>query len=134
MSLQVMIEWPKDGSTVCFEDLTAHLVLAVQHCYKLERQNRDLDVPYKGYRIGNKERATCLSPDHQLSAEQLRYSEEEQGRDALTEILGLAVRLGIEQGRRLAKEEDPLYQLYVNNLKKLYRDRRGEESNEPTDP
>ena len=46
---------------------------------------------------------TCFSPDKQLSAENLKYSEDDQGRDALDEIIGLVFRLGVEQGRRIFK-------------------------------
>lgn len=69
--------------------------------YDLTRTNESSDVPYGGYDIGRDERAGSFSPAERLTAEQLRYDELDQGRDAATVILGLAVQLGVEQGRRI---------------------------------
>lgn len=95
-----MKEWPSDNEPVHFEDLVAPLAIAMRHAYNLERKEL-CDIPYNGYDIGSRDLACCLSIPARLKAEQLRYAHEEQGRDALTEILSMAVQLGIEQGRRV---------------------------------
>lgn len=98
-----MRDWPKGPKeTAQFSDLADPVVEAIRFGYTMARRRATQDVPYQGYDIGEREKATCLLPDDQLTAEQLRYSEEDQGRDLLTEAIGIAVRLGIEQGRRLA--------------------------------
>jgi hypothetical protein len=93
--------WPANDAPMDFESLTKPLVRAMRFAYKLRRQNRDKDIPWTGPEIGERERATCLSPSTQLSSENMIYSEDEQGRDGLEEIIGLALRIGIEQGRRI---------------------------------
>jgi hypothetical protein len=82
--------WPQDGQYLDFEKICAPLVKALRFAFKLTRKNRDKDIPYKGPNIGPRERASCLSAKHQLSAEMLQYSEEDQGRKADEEIIGLA--------------------------------------------
>lgn len=95
-----MSAWPKDDAPVGdFEQLTNPLVQAVRFCYSLARKNEDKDIPYKGF-DGCYRRAS-----DQFAAENLRYSDEDQGRDALTEIIGYAVQVGIEQGRRIELEK-----------------------------
>jgi hypothetical protein len=96
-----MREWPDDGSPVSMEDLATGIVKAIRFAYRLKRQNADLDVPYTGYNIGEQALANCFDPVTQLTAEKLRYSKYDQGREAIDEIVALAVRLGIEQGRRI---------------------------------
>jgi hypothetical protein len=53
--------------------------------------------------------ATYFTFDERVSAEQLRYDDEEQGRDPLEVIIGIAIQLGIEQGRRV--EAEPIAEL-----------------------
>lgn len=100
-----MKEWPKDGSPVSFEEIVVSLRKALLFGYKVERKNKDQDIPWDGLNIGPKELSTCLSPEEALTAEMLAYDEEDQNRDLLDVVLQLAVQLGIEQGRRLAHEE-----------------------------
>jgi len=98
--------WPEDEEPIEFEKLTKPLVNAVWFAYDLTRKNEDADIPWEGPDIGWRERATCFGPKEQLTSKNLTYSKEEQGRSALEEIVGLAIRLGIEQGRRIATSED----------------------------
>ena len=85
-------QWPADGSTVSFGDL-------VDPLRKVLRRGE-----YAGYDIGEREKAGCLSPDEALAPEQLdRYRE--RGTDRAAVVLGIAVQLGIEQGRRMAIQE-----------------------------
>ena len=97
------MDWPPDDAPANFEDLTAPICAAIRFAYRLQRRNQDRDIPWSGPEIGAEERATALLAQAQLGAVNLAYSLDDQGRDALTEIIGLAVRLGIEQGRRIVK-------------------------------
>jgi len=94
-------QWHIDGSPASFEDIVAPLKKAIKFAYKMRRQNRTKDIPWNGLDIGQPELATCFHADENLMAEHMKFSKEAQGRDALDEILGLAIRLGIEQGRRI---------------------------------
>ena len=101
-----MVKWPKDNEPVSFEYITEPIVDAIQFAYEMKRVNKDKDIPYNGLDVGRKEAATCLRAYDQLSSYNLACSHEEQGRTALEEIVGLAVRLGIEQGRRIEQSSD----------------------------
>ncbi len=98
-----MKKWRKDGEPESFTSIADHIKKAIKFAYKMERTNVKKDIKWEGLDIGQKEKATCYSPDEQLTAENLKYSFEEQDKDALDEILALALRLGIEQGRRIEK-------------------------------
>jgi len=96
-----MKDWPENNQPANFEDIIAPLKKTLRFAYKMRRQNQNKDIPYDGFDIGARQRVTCFHADEILSVELLKFSKEDQGRDALDEILGIAVRLGIEQGRRL---------------------------------
>ncbi len=72
----------------------------------MKRRNRSKDFDYQGYTQGKNELACCLDPETIFTAENLRYDKENQGRDALEVAVSVAVQLGIEQGRRIEKEEN----------------------------
>jgi hypothetical protein len=96
--------WPKDGSPLGFSELSDALVNAVNFAYKLERQNKRRSIPWHGPERQPQDFACGGSIKWTLSAKQLAYSEIEQDRDALREIIGVAIGLGIEQGRRIFRE------------------------------
>jgi hypothetical protein len=101
-----MKPWPKDKTeTVGFEALMKPLKKAVDFMYDLTRKNRDRDVPYNGYDIGQKEHVTVPEPTQMLSVEHLRYSEE-QGVEPIEVILQIAFLLGMEQGRRYSADQN----------------------------
>ena len=104
ISSRCYLPWPDDDKPIRFELLANEICKAIRFAYKIKRQNEDQDIPWRGPNIGPSDRVTCLSPHEQLSAEMLAWSKDDQGRDALDEIVGLALRLGIEQGRRIFKE------------------------------
>lgn len=99
-----MKEWPADNKIVNFSELTEPITKAIRHAYALKRLPLK-DIPWTGYRLGKRERATSFEHEEHLTAQNLEYSDTEQGRDALEEIVGIAVRLGIEQGRRCFRDE-----------------------------
>lgn len=92
-----------------FEDLSDPILRAIRHCYHVRRVRKKEDVPWSGPEIGEGEQANSLQAAYRLSAEALAYSLDDQGRNAMEEIVGLAIQLGIEQGRRIARS-DTAYQ------------------------
>ena len=96
-------QWPDDDKPTQFSQMADSICDAIRFAYSLDRQNEDLDIPWNGLNIGKEDRRTCHQPIEQLSTDTLACSED-QGRDALDEIVGLAIRLGIEQGRRIFKD------------------------------
>jgi hypothetical protein len=105
-----MEKWPKDGSAVSFRRMGDPVRKAILFAYNIERKNRNRNIPWDGLDIGDAEKARCFSPNEQLKVKNLRYSEGEQSRDALDEIIGIAIQLGIEQGRRVFRNSTE-YQL-----------------------
>lgn len=112
-----MKEWPADDKTANFEDIVKPICLAIWCAYDLKRKNVGKDIPYNGLEVGRSVLATNLGIQERFAAEQLRYSEEEQGRDALTEIVSAAVQLGIEQGRRIEQDTHKLNDLLIGAYK-----------------
>lgn len=107
-------QWPDDDKPASFEDITDPLCAAVRFCYGLKRKNKDKDIPYRGYDIGKHCAHVALRAEEKFSVERLvGYSEEEQGRDALVEIMGFAVQLGMEQGRRIDAERNTFKKLLL---------------------
>lgn len=96
--------WPKGNKTVMFTDLVAPCRSAIEFAFDLKRKNRNRSIPWGGYDIGSDTKVTTFAPDEALRLRNLRYNEQDQGRDALDVILGIAIQLGIEQGRRVAYE------------------------------
>jgi hypothetical protein len=99
-----MSDWPKDGKPASFGDITGPICDAIRFAYRLERQNTDKDIPWQGLPKGRHELANTLPIDQALSAENLAYSLDEQGRDALREILAVLAQLAFEQERRISYE------------------------------
>lgn len=125
-----MQEWPDDGVPVSLEDLATPIVKAIRFAYRLKRQNADLDVPYQGYDIGERERGNCFDPVTQLTAQKLRVAKYDQGREAIEEIVALAIRLGIEQGRRVAMMGSEFNKLQAEaEIGRLYLKRLAGETN-----
>lgn len=87
-----------------FSELVKPIKKAILFAYDLKRKNENKNIPYKGYNIGEKSLVTCFSPVETLRVKNLKYSLEDQGRDALDEIIAIAIQLGIEQGYRIFKD------------------------------
>lgn len=96
--------WPIDGGPLPFEDIANPVLAAIHQAYALERKDRN--IVWVGPNIGKDDRACCLPPNEALSAESLRYQEDEQGREPIEALVTLAVQLGIEQGRRIARSSE----------------------------
>ena len=106
-----MKQWPEDNKTVTFSDLVTSVRECVDFHYRLSRKNTVEPMNYQGYDIGSSVKATSLSPDEALSLEQLDYDLTVQGRDAMDTIIGIAIQLGVEQGRRIEHENVKLLEL-----------------------
>lgn len=85
----------------------------MRFAYDLTRRNQGRSIPWSGPPIGRHEAATSLEAKNRLSAKMLEYSKEDQGRDALDEIIGVAIQLGIEQGRRCFRDSDTFKTLKI---------------------
>lgn len=98
-------EWPEDNTPVKFRDIVEPLYEAVLFAYEVKRKNKNKDIPYEGYELGEDELVTCISMKEGLSAEVLKWARDSHGESALLRILSVAVQLGIEQGRRVAVQQ-----------------------------
>jgi hypothetical protein len=100
--------WPMEGEGESwrgvgdFETLVEPFIKATKFAYKMSRKNRGKDIPYHGYTTTD---GRSLSPQERFTAESLEYDETDQGRDALTVILGSLASVAIEYGKRLALKE-----------------------------
>ncbi len=111
------IDWPeKSGEPAEFSEIVEPVVKAIRFAYRLKRQNKDKDVPWDGLPIGAWGRATCLHNHEALTKDNLNYDEHEQGRDPLQTIIGIAVRLGIEQGHRIFKSSTEYHLLKLRDF------------------
>jgi hypothetical protein len=95
-----MKKWPKGNKQAQFTDITKPICEAIRFAYDLKRKNRGRNVPWDGLDIGENMKACYMSPNERLQRDNLKYDEQEQDRDALQIIVGIAVQLGIEQERR----------------------------------
>jgi len=117
--------WPKDNAPLHFGDLVGPVVKAIRQAYKmrLRRSIYKRGLKWTGYDIGARDKACCCSPDAHLTGENLLYSNNNQGRSPLEEIVALAVKTGIEQGRRLQWEsgetERQLVRMASNTLREV---------------
>lgn len=96
-----MKDWPAGDKPARFTDILEPLCAALEEGLALGERVYDAGLSWDGLEIGRSEQATCLLVAEALTGFQLRFSIEDQGRDWKQELLGIAVRLGIEQGRRI---------------------------------
>ena len=101
------VPWPEGDEPLSFGALTAPVLSAIRFAYRLERQHKDQDIPWTGPNIGEGSLVVSFPPDLCLTRKNLAYSLDDQGRCALEEIIGIAVQLGIEQGRRMEVTSSP---------------------------
>ena len=94
-------QWPDDGSTVSFDEIAEPIIDVIKFAYSLERKNKGKSIPYDGYDIGKSIKHVSLSPDESLCADNLSFEND----SPLKIIIGIAIQLGIEQGKRIATKE-----------------------------
>lgn len=94
-----MTDWPENDAPVGFDELTGPVMKVIREYYDLTPSG--LFPTWEGLPLPTEMRATCLGYEETLTGEYLEYAEKEQGRSPLETMLGIAVQLGIEQGRRI---------------------------------
>jgi len=121
-----MKKWPKDDKPARFEDICNDICKAINFAYTLQRRNASKNIPWKGLEIGKQSLCGSFGMKEALSAESLAYQLEDQGRDALKILVGRAVMLGIEQGRRaevnstVSQIKDITFRLMEARLEAVY--------------
>jgi len=99
-----MKKWPKDPKKVVgFEDICQPIRSAMKQAYKLIRINKDKNIKWTGFEQCEECLATDFHPNEKLKAKSLKFNEDDQDRDALDVIIGIAVQQGIEQGMRMQR-------------------------------
>lgn len=93
-----MKKWGENNELADFAELSDSIKEAILFAYEIKRKNKDKSIPWEGYDVGQS--INFPSPDETFDFANLKWAEEEHGRDALDEIITLAIQLGIEQGRR----------------------------------
>lgn len=102
-----------------FDDITLNLRDSIEFAYTLRRKRKGKSIPYNGPELTALDLLVgAPGVKETLEAEWLRISDEDQGRDALQEILGCAVRIGIEQGFRMFAKDRRITELYVSVLRR----------------
>lgn len=97
---QSVRDWPANEEPASLESLASACKRALMQGITWERINADRDVEWAGPPAGRDGRSTALGFPDMLRADYLG-AEREQGRDVIDVILAIAIRLGIEQGRRI---------------------------------
>lgn len=97
--------WPADNGPLSFEDIARPVLHAIRFAYDLKRRDRRRSIPWRGPEIDKRDQACSPTITERLQAKNLSYVEEDQGREALEEIITGAIQLGIAQGRRLARSD-----------------------------
>jgi len=88
-------EWPPDEQAADFEEITYPIVRVLKIAIKKGDKVYKEGIRWTGFKQGEESRATVPSPSVMLHAKNLKYSKEDQGRDVYTEIISIAVQLGI---------------------------------------
>ncbi len=112
-----MKQWPRNRKKpLVFSVLVSSICKYVRKNYDLVQRGPSLTA-YNGYTLGIDALACSLPPDEALTHEALAYTLESHGRDGLEVILTTAVQLGIEQGKRIERENSSsLRELFVKLL------------------
>ena len=104
-----------------FDELTEPVCKAIRALYRLTPWNNGDSIKWTGPELGKRMKAHSLEFDELLTRESLEWNDEDQGRDPLMVVVGIAIQLGIEQGRRLYRKDQEvsmtLLELAVKVLK-----------------
>lgn len=91
-----MKRWPDNGAPASFEALVEPLAKWLRAYV-----NNGRVETYDGFPLGEREAGGALQPVDALTFESLKYNFDNHGRDAFDAVIGAAIQLGLEQGRRL---------------------------------
>ena len=92
--------WPNKNLMASFSDIVDPLREALQIALDEKKEVYKEGIEWTGLKIGRKNSATLFNPSEALHASNLTHANKSQNRDVFTEILSIAVQLGMEQGRR----------------------------------
>jgi len=97
------MDWPKDDAPAEFEHLVEALTRAFKQgaWWRPRYEHKDKDIIWVGPPLPK----NVLSPEEQLSAGGRQYSAD-KGRNFVELMFGLALQIGIEQGRKIEREEN----------------------------
>ena len=104
-----MPDWPENGDPLPFVDLVAPVRAALCYAYHVDWCGGNLgepmpDIPWTGPRRLSLVQCAVVPPEHRLEGRNLD-AELLKNRDPLDVILGLAVELGIQQGRIIERRD-----------------------------
>lgn len=114
-----MKNWPEDKFTyVYYEELMAPLRKSLNAAYDIKRTPLK-NIPYDGFNAGPDWLCGNPPPDQQLQADMIKYHKE-RDRDVMDILLNIAFALGMEQGRRMERQDNKsellLADIYRNQL------------------
>ncbi len=92
--------WPADNKMVGFPDIADPIREALQIAMDKGEKVYEEGIEWTGLKQGFKNQATVPSPLEALHSYNLKRSNKKQNRDVFTEIITIAIQLGMEQGRR----------------------------------
>lgn len=93
-------DWPANNKMADFGSIANPLREALQIAIDKGNKVYEEGIEWTGLKQGSINRSIVFQPSMALHSINLKYSNEEQNRDVFTEILNIAIQLGIEQGRR----------------------------------
>lgn len=94
-------KWPKNNVPVSFDILADSICNSIRQAYELKRINSSIPIPYEGYELPDNQLITNSKIREQLKPENIAWLKEDQFMDELQILIGIALSLGIEQGRRV---------------------------------
>ena len=123
-----MKKWPeKQTETVNFVELMIPLKKIMKDNYT-QKSNVVKTIPYDGYDFGPIGRACLPGPKELLKASNLKYDQEEQGRELMDTLLMVVFNLGMENGRRASNEQTRQILSAVQNIKDCMESPAGAEA------
>lgn len=99
-----MKKWPEGNATPGAGELVKPILAVIRQGYKMTRL-KIKSLPYEGYDIGEREKGIVDPPDEEFKRSGLLYHQE-RDRDLLEVALYQVLRLGIEAGRRMTREDE----------------------------
>jgi len=100
-------EWAPYPDALDFGKLAAVARNMIEQVADVEvtRKPGDEGVEYDGPPLHPRFFVASFKPREALSKEKLDFAEQDQGRDALEEVLAVVLQMGVEQGLRMARGE-----------------------------
>ena len=100
-----MKEYEPPNTPFAFDEMLDAFREAVKYSLVVEDKENIGDIPWNGPEITHYSLLACGFNVEASLSEEIREYHAERGRSTLDVILGCAIRLGIEQGRRMCQSE-----------------------------